>query len=99
MKNESPFEEQFKELLEENALLKKEILTFEEATKYLGLSKSNLYKRTSLNQIPFYKPGGKLIYFRKTDLDDFMLRNRQSTVDEIRENAANFKLNDRRSKS
>ena len=93
MKNESPFEEQFKELLEENALLKKEILTFEEASKYVGLSKSNLYKRTSLNQIPFYKPGGKLIYFRRTDLDNYMLSNRQSTVDEVKEIAANFSIN------
>ena len=93
MKTETPFEEQFKEILEENVLLKKEILTLEKAANYMGLSKSNLYKKTSLNQIPFYKPNGKIIYFKRADLDLYMLGNRQATVDEVNEIASNFKLN------
>lgn len=91
--------ERLNQILEEQNLQKKEILTLEEASRYLGLSKSNLYKKTSLNTIPFYKPNGKIIYFNRSDLDLYMLSNRQATVDEIRENASNFKLNDRRSRS
>ena len=82
--------------MEEQNLLKKEIMTLEEASWYLGLSKSNLYKKTSLNQIPFYKPNGKIIYFKRDDLDRYMLTNRQSTVDEIHEKASNFKFNSKR---
>lgn len=81
------------QLFDEQNLPRKEILTFEEASRYLGLSKSNLYKKTSLNQIPFYKPNGKMIYFKRADLDQYMLGNRQATLDEITEKASNFKLN------
>ncbi len=85
--------------LEEQNLLKKEIMTLEEASRYLGLSKSNLYKKTSLNLIPFYKPNGKIIYFKREDLDHYMLSNRQSTIDEIHLKASKFKINERRNKS
>jgi excisionase family DNA binding protein len=80
------------ENIEQQKLLTKEIFNLQEASKYLGLSKSALYKKTSLNVIPFYKPNGKIIYFKKADLDDYMLSNRQPTDDEIREKANNFKL-------
>ena len=43
----------------------KEILTVEDATVYLQLSKSCLFKMTSKREIPFYKPGGKKIFFKK----------------------------------
>jgi excisionase family DNA binding protein len=76
--------------IEQQKLLSKDILTLEEASKYLVVSKSSLYKKTSTNQIPFYKPNGKIIYFKREDLDQWMLTNRQSTVDEIKEKAANI---------
>ena len=50
-------------------------LTFEEAADYLGLSKSYLYKLTSANKIPHYKPQGKRVYFAKVELDTWLLRN------------------------
>jgi len=81
------------ENIEQQKLLTKEILNLAEASSYLSLSKSALYKKTSLNQIPFFKPNNKIIYFKKIDLDRWMLRNRQATVDEINEKASNFKLN------
>ncbi len=86
-------------LMEQQVVLQKKILTLEEASELLNISKSDLYKRTSTNSIPFYKPSGKLIYFLREDLEAWMLSNRQATVDEIRENASNFKLNQRRSRS
>jgi len=36
----------------------KEVLTSEEAAKYMGISKSYLYKLTMRQQIPHYKPMG-----------------------------------------
>ena len=81
------------QFLEEQKFQTKEIMTLVEASQYLGFSKSNLYKKTSLNQIPFYKPNGKIIYFKRADLDLYMLGNRQATVDEVNEIALNFKLN------
>ena len=44
----------------------KEVLTTAEASAYLGISESYIYKLTSLKQIPHYKPNGKLVYFNPT---------------------------------
>ncbi|RIJ45512.1 DNA-binding protein [Maribellus luteus] len=85
--------EKLNQLLEEQNLMKKEILTVDEASQYLGISKSNLYKKTSAQRIPHYKPEGKIIYFKRSELDEWMLRNRQSTIQEITDKAANLIIN------
>lgn len=54
--------------LENLVLHTKNVLSFEEASRFLNLSKSYLYKLTSGNLIPHYKPQGKRLYFEKTEL-------------------------------
>lgn len=49
---------------------------------YIGISESMLYKLTSGKEIPHYKPRGKMIYFAKEDLDEWLLQNYEPTVDE-----------------
>jgi len=61
----------------------KEILTFDEACIYMGVSRSFMYKCTSTNRIPHYKPSGRIIYFKKEELSEWMLQNRVSTSEEI----------------
>ena len=56
---------EIKELLKKQTLQQKEILTVEEASEFLGLSTSRLYKMTSNKEIPHYKPGGKKIYLNR----------------------------------
>ena len=58
----------------------KTILTAEEASEFLGLKPSYLYKLTSDKKIRFFKPLGKLIYFKKEDLETFLLRNPSETI-------------------
>ena len=41
-----------------------------------------VYKLTSGKEIPHYKPRGKMIYFAKEDLDEWLLQNYEPTVDE-----------------
>jgi excisionase family DNA binding protein len=53
--------EQRIEELEALVYATKNVLSFDEASKYLNLSKSYLYKLTSAQQIPHYKPQGKMI--------------------------------------
>ncbi len=53
-----------------------EILSLNEAAKFLCASKSFLYKMTSQKVIPHYIPSGKKIYFKKSDLQDWLLKNR-----------------------
>lgn len=68
----------------ENLLLShKTVLNFEELVEYTGLSKSYLYKLTSRGDIPFYRPNGKQLFFNKEEIDNWLLRNRSKTNDEI----------------
>lgn len=81
-----------RKLLIDQVAVQKRILNLEEAGRFLGISKSDLYKRTSSNSIPFHKPSGKLIYFLREDLESWMLKNRQSTIEEIKDQSSKFKL-------
>ncbi len=61
--------------LENLVLHSKNVLSFEEASRFLNLSKSYLYKLTSGNLIPHYKPQGKMLYFEKTELETWLRQN------------------------
>ena len=61
--------------LEKRAISSKDILTLQEASVYIGVSLSQLYKLTSTQSIPHYKPRGKMCYFEKKELDAWLLRN------------------------
>lgn len=65
-------------------------LTLDEASIYTGRSKSDLYKRTSKGEIPHYKPSGKVIYFDKKELDQWLLANRVKPISEIENTAINY---------
>ena len=61
----------------------KKILTLEEVAEYTHLSKSYIYKLTSKGDIPYYKPNGKQLYFKRTEIDEWLLTNRNKTNQEI----------------
>ena len=79
-------------MLKEQNMLKKEVLNFGEAAIYLELSHSHLYKLTSGCILPHYKPNGKKIYFKRAELDAWLLSNRTQTYQEVEQEAANFTL-------
>jgi excisionase family DNA binding protein len=68
----------------------KETLTLEEASAYSGISKSYLYKLTSLGSIPHYKPEGKMIYFDRDELNAWLKRNPVKTTQQIAEEASAY---------
>jgi len=71
------------ELLESQKLVQKTVLNFNEACIYLDVSLSHLYKLTSARQIPHFCPQGKKLYFKREELDQWLQRNRQNTLQEI----------------
>ncbi len=77
-------------LLESQNLVRKSILNFNETCQYLELSQSHLYKLTSTGAVPHYKPNGKKIYFKREELDNWLLRNRSTTQEEVETQAATF---------
>lgn len=75
----------------EQALLSvKTVLTFDEVAAYTGLSKSYLYKLTSTGLIPHSKPNGKQLFFEKTSIDAWLLRNEVKTQDTLDKEAVNY---------
>lgn len=58
----------------------KGILSFKEALLYLDISKQTLYQLTSKKKIKFTKPNGGKIYFKKEDLDNWMLQNESNSA-------------------
>ncbi len=75
--------EQIKNQLEEiKTLLKKKDdhtyrqvdkpLNFKKACTYLGYKPSYLYKLTSTGKIPHHKPSGKVLFFSKNELDEWI---------------------------
>lgn len=75
--------------LETLCYMTKEVLNLEEASAFLGIAKSTLYKMTHLNQLPYFKPAGKLIFFEKKALLDWVRGARAMSEEEIRLEAAN----------
>lgn len=65
----------------------KEVLTSDEAARYLGVSKSCLYKWTMERTIPHYKPNGKMCYFNRKEIESWMQSNRVQTDDELEQQA------------
>src|SRR5574337_105135 len=74
--------------LEDLLMTSKEALTFEEAWKFLRISASQLYKLVG-KQIPAFKPGGKLLYFKRRDFENWMLSNRKKTDKKLTAEALN----------
>jgi len=83
--------------IEAQAIYQKTILTFNEAVIYLDISSSHLYKLTSSTKIAHYKPGGKKLFFKKEDLDAWLLSNRQQTDKELETTAIDYLMLSKRS--
>lgn len=79
-------------VIENMTFCTKEVLTSDEAAKYLGVSKSYLYKLTMRQQIPHYKPMGKMCYFNRAELEAWLQSNRIATTTEINERANAYSM-------
>ncbi len=71
----------------------KDLLTTQEAAKYMGISKSYLYKLTMQKRIPYYKPFGKIAYFRRSELESVAFHCRIATNEELEQQAQTYCAN------
>lgn len=53
------------------------------AADYLGYKLSYLYKLIQAREVPFYRPNGKMCFFKKEELDLWIERGRVKTNDEL----------------
>lgn len=66
----------------------KDIISFNEFLEMTGYKRSYAYKLTHSRALPMYKPGGKQIFFRRQDVENFLLSNRIPSRHEIDSDAA-----------
>ncbi len=89
-------EEEYRQLaeqlnrIEKMALLgSKNVLTLDEVAIITGLKKGYIYRLTSEQKIPHYKPGGR-VYFKKDEVEEWLLQNRVATMSEIDSRATTY---------
>ncbi len=58
--------------IEETLYTTKDILNMKEVCQYLDISQSLLYKLTCTGEIPHFKPRGKMIFFEKKELIEWI---------------------------
>ena len=78
------------EQIEKLILGQKDVFTFEECCQYTGISRTYMYKLTCTNRIPHFKPHGKIIYFSKAEIDDWLMKNPVKTKEQVEQEAANY---------
>ena len=58
-------------------LAAKDMLTLDDVSVLTGLSKSHLYRLTCKKEIPHYKPNGKIVFFDRKEINEWMRQNKQ----------------------
>ncbi len=69
--------------IKNNTLYRRRIYTIKEVSKVIGVSESYIQKLVASKQIPHSKPSGKLIFIRRRDLENFLMKNYVSSEDDI----------------
>ncbi|MGD9928877.1 MAG: helix-turn-helix transcriptional regulator [Mangrovibacterium sp.] len=54
-------------------ITQKKVLNFEEACEYTGFKPSYLYKLTAAGKVPCSRPYGKMLFFDREELENFLL--------------------------
>lgn len=67
----------------------KTFLTAKEACEFLGTNRNGLYHLTHHKRINYYKPGGRKIYFKLSDLEQYIESSLVMSNDEIEQKATN----------
>lgn len=77
--------------IERNTLLAaKNVLGVADVALLLGVSKSQIYELVQARQISYYKPRGKQLYFNRSEVEAWMMRNKVETQEEGQRRAAAY---------
>lgn len=77
------------EAIERNTLLAaKTVLTRRDVALLTGMTTATIYRLTTEHRIPHYKPNGRLLYFDRKEIEDWMKQNRIGTIQEAERTAA-----------
>lgn len=77
--------------IEVNSLLRaKNVLTLDEAALLLGKKKETVRRLMQKHIIPYYKPTHNDLYFKRSELEAYMLQNRIKTDLEVEREASEY---------
>lgn len=62
--------------VEQDTYLNKEVFSVKEAARYLGVSKYKIYQMSRKKEIPCHKPSGKLVFFSREDIVNWVKQDR-----------------------
>ncbi|MFC6267480.1 DNA-binding protein [Frigoriflavimonas asaccharolytica] len=75
-------------VIKENLFLSKKIFNVKDFSKYSGFKESYIYKiRGDIN---YSKPNGKMVFFKKDDVENYLLRNPSKSKFAIEQEAIEF---------
>lgn len=74
-----------------------ELMNVQQVAEYLTLSVQTIYGLVHKMEIPNSKRG-KRLYFKRTDIDDWIGQSKRKTVAEIEQEASNYLLRNRKRK-
>ena len=78
------------EIKQQFAASSKEFLNVKEAADFLGISIHQIYKYSSQKILPHYKPQNKVLYFKRSELIDFISAGRIKSQAEVEAAADKF---------
>ena len=68
----------------------KTILTVDDLIDYTGFKRSYIYKLVHLNEIPYSKPQGKILFFDRAEIDEWLRQNKSKSKSQISNNAIDY---------
>lgn len=68
----------------------KTILTVDELIDYTGFKRSYIYKLVHLNEIPYSKPQGKILFFDREEIDHWLRQNKSQSKAQIENKALDY---------
>ena len=71
----------------------KDVFNMDDVAAYTGFSKGYLYRLVCEGAIPYFKGGGKMNFFKREDINAWLLQNRVSSQAEIAATAAAYVVN------
>lgn len=78
--------------LKENLTFNKSIFNVKDFSLYSGIKESYIYKIVGNHEVSFSKPGGKMLFFSKEDVDSYLLKNPVKAKVSIESAALEFSL-------
>lgn len=74
----------------------KEILTTGECALLTGYSEAQQARMRIRREIPYYKPNGGKVFYKRSEIESWLLRNRKDTEEEINQKATTYYVTHKR---